>query len=132
MDQSRVQKVIDEHLKSLTEQLGVERWKITIGVGRCENPEHSAEVSRDTPYNLASIMIDSERHHSEETALEDLKHELVHLVLAPMDAYRDVMRKSLIPEIRDSGIESIQWHYAIEQCVINVMRAISGKTPSGD
>jgi hypothetical protein len=118
MDRSRVRKIVEKRLPAMQERFGLGRWKVRLEFVPREGHGDSADVSRNTSYNLATIGFDPELQEDEAQVVRDLRHELIHLVLGPID----VLWAQLTVGLEGDRLEAATraWRYAIEQTVLNV------------
>lgn len=122
MDRSVCEALIDKHAQALLEFLGVSHWRVTIKAGVCQDPDTTADCTRNIPYDIARIVINPEMIHDEPFFIDTLFHEITHIVLSPFDVYRHHWTASLEPKSVEDKQEDFVWAYSVEQAVINLER----------
>ena len=122
MDKSKVKEIVDANILKMMCQLGVQAWKIGVFYEPAGDPNWVASCSRQLPYQSATIRIDPQMAESEEDVLDSLRHELIHVLLAPLDAYRDLVTSNIESESPMDTAEDRAWTLAIESCVLAVER----------
>lgn len=131
MDKSAVGRVVDAHMRRLMWRLQVQAWKVDITYGRPGGGRWVASCERAAPYLRATIELDPDAHADEAAVVESLRHELLHLLLAPFDQYRDLVTCALAPDSPMDEAERGAWRYAVEQTVGNLERMLDhGARPS--
>jgi hypothetical protein len=116
--------------------LGVADWKIRI-----DFVDHSAEnlcgtCDRQLPYQIAVITIDPAAHSSQRDVLDTLRHELIHVMLAPFDSYRALAIANIKPDSPMDKVEEKAWILSVESAVLAIERVFDlgigrgRKTPS--
>ncbi|MBD2119351.1 hypothetical protein [Trichocoleus sp. FACHB-262] len=122
MDKSKVKEVVDTNILKMMRQLGVQAWKVAVLYEPTGNPNWVASCTRQLPYQSAVIRIDPHMAESEADVLNSLRHELIHVLLAPLDAYRDVVISNIEADSPMDAAEDRAWTMAIETCVLAVER----------
>ncbi|HEY9737536.1 MAG TPA: hypothetical protein V6D06_14680 [Trichocoleus sp.] len=124
MDKSAVKAAVEKHLERVSNQLApVRSWKLTIKYEALPGDHKStteASCSFDYAYEDAVIRFDPEAHDDERHVVRNLRHELIHLLLAPIEAYRETITPMLSDE--QSSVEYQAARVAVERCVMNVER----------
>ncbi|MBD2261363.1 hypothetical protein [Pseudanabaena sp. FACHB-2040] len=126
MDKSEVKAIVHEHINRLMNELGpVRSWNVTVKYDRLSSDAHTtinAEIGFDYAYEQAVITIDPDSQDDANHVLRNLRHELIHLLLAPIEAYRGVVRSML--DEQQEEVEAAAERVAIERCVMNVERVL--------
>jgi hydroxymethylpyrimidine/phosphomethylpyrimidine kinase len=122
VDASKCREIVDAHILAMMRQLGVQAWKVSVLYEPTGNPNWVASCTRQLPYQSAVIRIDPHMAESEEDVLDSLRHELIHVLLAPLDAYRDVVTSNIEADSPMDAAEDRAWTQAIETCVLAVER----------
>ena len=109
------------------EKLGIPHWHIEVTYGPCAEPHWQAMCERQVNYNQAHIIIDPKHAHSEEGVIKSLVHELLHVVLAPFDLYREVLSQHCGEQgsVR-AREEAALFAFTVEQLVVNLRRVLRG------
>ena len=133
MDRSAVKAIVDREIEPIMKRLGIPHWKIRIGYEPRTAPDDNGvvwkgECLKKVDYNSAGITLNPEAFDNEEEVLGTLRHELFHVVLAPIDVLTNALAPLLESDpIRQAMAESIRYH-VIEKCVINLERMYYGLT----
>lgn len=106
--------------------LQVNMWSVNISYCRSEGRLAGAKATctRKMEYMIATITIDPNMAHDEEDVLRSLRHELLHLVLAPFDLYMQTMFQAVTGDAALERIESKQWDHAVESAVVSLERML--------
>jgi hypothetical protein len=128
MDAKAVRKIVDKYELEIATLLGVQDWTRSYEYGVCSNPEWVASCDRKIDYKLADICINPDKMHSPEDVMSALVHELGHIMLAPMDVYRNVMYQFL-PKTLADRVERLSWTHSIETTNVLLERAIMRMVP---
>lgn len=124
MDKSEVQAVVEANIDRIRTAMNLHDWFIGINYEPTGHPGWAASCDRaGGDYQRASIIIDPNGHDSETEVLRSLVHELLHLVLAPFDVYRDAI-SSFAPDEADA-LEQRLWTHAVEQAATRLERGIA-------
>ncbi len=126
MDTSAVKAIVDRHIEPLMESMGIPHWKISVYYDSCSDPEWVAECRRICDYNQAWITIDPRHAVDEAGVVKSLVHELCHVILAPLDVYREAMTQHIENGTDLAKQENRLWSHFIEQTVINCERMYRG------
>lgn len=119
MERSECKKIVEAHLKDLMWELAVQNWQVNIRYQ--ELPERTtASVELNYAYEWAILFIDPDKHETTEDVLKSLRHELIHLLLGPIEAYRLTLRELIKPKLHDAEAQAA--HTAIERTVLNIER----------
>lgn len=85
MDKSACKAIVDANIRRLMWETQTQDWGVTIDYGRTGIDDTIAQVEKQTKYRRATITIDHDEHDDEAHVLNSLRHELLHIVLAPFD-----------------------------------------------
>ena len=128
MPADQVKAIAKAYLEPMSQALHVSHWKITLKVEKIkDSAAAAAQVFMTSDYDIATIVIDPTQCNSEEEVVRFLRHELIHLLLAPFDLHsetvREVIRQSETP---DPGLaaEARVFTFAVERMVLNIERAL--------
>lgn len=123
-------KAVEAHVKKrlkkdkLLSKLGLTDWKIGFDYGSCGNPAWAACCGQDPAYKLAHITIDPNHHENTDDLDESLIHELVHIVLSPVDAFVTIQMAGLNEESGEYHRLREHWRQANEQTVCAITKII--------
>lgn len=97
MDHSMCRKIVLESLAPLTRALHLRDWSISVKFQPLGDNDHVifADCTPDVRYRKATIRIDPAPHTSRADVLRSLRHELLHVVLAERETYRQVIEPAL-------------------------------------
>lgn len=129
MTATQVKAIVEAHIEKMVRLLGVQAWKIDVLYEEAGQPNWAASCTRQLPYQMATIRIDPAMAKDEADVLESLRHELIHVALAPFDAYRDVVTSSIKPDSSMDAAEERSWTLAIESAVLAVERIFDWGLP---
>jgi len=117
MDASEVKVIVDGAIQNLVDAMRLERWKITVEYGPCGNENWAAACDREGgDYDMAIITIDPRHMHTREDVLRNLVHELLHLNLARLDVYRNVVTQGRMSHAAEQAL----WTHTLEQAVLGL------------
>lgn len=126
MDLSEVRGIVNEHLKPIRDALQLQDWHIDteyLAIG-----DNTAARIRITPrYRKALIQFDPAAQEDRENVLRNLRHELLHLVLAPFTAY-GLAISELVPKT-NSELDEHLFSDACELTVGNLERILDFGVP---
>lgn len=138
MDRSAVKAIVDREIEPLKARLGIPHWRIVVTYGPVSDPGRvaeghrgMAECRRAAPYERATITLDHEQHDDETEVVDSLIHELLHVVLAPFDLYRNFATKFIEVGTTADGQEDTLFAHCIEQAVRNLERMHWGLSKVG-
>lgn len=132
MDRSECKAIVEREIVGLMERLGIPHWRLVITYGPVTNRRIAAghrglaECIRNAPYDRATIVIDPEEHDDEAEVIKSLRHELMHVVLAPFDLYREFVSSYIDANSTQDHQEDTIFEHCIEQTVINLERMYLG------
>ncbi len=132
MTEKECRKLVKEHMLHMMRALGVSGWTIDVWYDeieeRADTPKRFAsqmELSVNWRYEKAVITINPEVLRDKKDLLQGLRHELIHVVLSPFNAYDTHIRKHVgeQPSETWSAINDA-WHGYLESAVLNVERIL--------
>ena len=127
MKKAEVKAIVDANIEPWMEKLGIPHWSIEVTYGPCADRNWQASCDRQVAYNQAHIIIDPKHAVDEEGVIRSLVHELLHVVLAPFDLYRDVLSQHCgeAGSVR-AREERALFDFTVEQLVVNLRRVVKG------
>ena len=125
MEKSEVRAIVEREAESLLRSFGVSPWKLTIAYDLVGD-EQLGECSRLLDYQTATIRLNPSLLDDEAAVLSTLRHELLHIVLSPLDLYTATVGPLVEGPLRDV-LERV-WTHALERTVINLERLHRGLT----
>ena len=126
MDESAVRKIVEGNIERLAQAIGVNHWRISVTYGPCSDPDWQAQCNRaGGDYWRADLTFDPAKLDDEDEVMRSLVHELLHLVLAPFDHYRDAITTHIRPGTVEGDQEQILWTHAVEQTVTLLERTLA-------
>ena len=126
MDQSEVRFIVNEHVKPIRDALQLNDWHIDTEYTALD-PGTSARVHMMPRYRRATIQFDPAQIVDREHVLRCLRHELLHLVLAPFDLYTCAVSE-MLPE-QFSKVDNQLFMDAVELVVGNLERVLDWGIP---
>lgn len=124
MDKSEVKRIVEANIDEMMRTLGVQHWSIAVSYEQPENPDWAASCERHLDYHKAIIKIAPDKADSEAGVLNSLRHELLHVVLAPFDLYREAMFQLISDRPEADRLDSRMFRFTIEQMVLNLERML--------
>lgn len=109
MKQTELEKLYAEALPNMRAALGLTGWRIHVSYGTCcSNPEAAGECLANPDYRIARMRFNPDEIHTEDAccatpegmterhaALDVLRHELLHIVIAATNQHHDVVESAL-------------------------------------
>lgn len=123
MDTSEVQAIVEANIDRLMTAVGVPHWRLTIAYERHETGAMGTCDLADIDYCRAHITIDPAQHETPDEVINTLVHELLHIILAPAELYRNVAIQNL-PESA-MGANEVVYTHALEQMVLSLERGLA-------
>lgn len=133
MDRSAVAAIVERHLPALMDRLGLAHWSIRVCFDLREGDEDSCLRGRCTilpDYDRARIELDPDALDDEAAVLDTLTHELLHVVLGPIEVYVAAVRPLADRDETTAAVLDEVRKHAIEQAVICLERMYRGLTGS--
>jgi len=133
MDASQVRAIVGKYAPALMEKLGIPHWSIVFYYDLREQKGSFAkrgECIRQVRYDKAAISFDPEEFGTEDEVLKNLRHELIHVVLAPFDLFWHAAEAHWTDDPVRTEIMNTVWDHAVEQAVINIERVCEGHGPT--
>jgi hypothetical protein len=129
VDASEVKRIVEANMRPMSEALGVHHWFFNIDYHSTGNENWKASCSRNIDYHHAHIIIDPAHCHSEKDVLESLRHEMLHVILAPFDLYRDLVTQHIQEDSVEARQERRAFNYAVEQMVLRLEKMFDFMEP---
>jgi hypothetical protein len=133
MDASAVRAVVAKYAQPLMEKLGIPHWSIVFHYDLREANGAFAkrgECIRQVRYDRATIRLDCEEFSDEQEVLKVLRHELIHVVLAPFDLFWHAAGACWADDPVKAAMMDAVWDHVVEQAVINIERVCEGHGPT--
>ena len=135
MDRSAVKAVVDHEIESLMLRLGIPHWHVVVRY-KTESDDGDFVVrgrcDRRAEYNSASLTLNPESLDGAEEVLATLRHELLHIVLAPFDMYQEAVGPLLDGDRAKHEVFDVVFRHCVEKAVINLNRMYLGLTQRPD
>jgi hypothetical protein len=133
MDASEAKRIVEVNVGAMVDALCLHHWRLEIHYTSTGHENWKAKCDRSgSDYFIAELTFDPERHDDEQDLLRSLRHELLHLHLAPFDLYRDLMTQHIddddSPQARQ---EQRAFSHAVEQMVGNLERMLANLDKPG-
>jgi hypothetical protein len=127
LDRSECKRIVDREIEALAEAMGLPHWHIVVRYERVadEHPEGftvSANCRAKPEYERATITIDPDEMDDEAELLRILRHELMHIVLAPFNLYRGFATAFVEQKSTADAQEDAIWAHSVEQGVRSLER----------
>jgi|GEM_PF-3436176 len=122
MDRSQCSYIVKREMPKLTKLLGVQFWIITVTYEPISDPKINSTCDRQYPQQKAVINIDPGKHRTEADILHSLRHELIHILLSPLDVYRNLAAANFEPNTPMAKVEATSWEISLELSVLAVER----------
>lgn len=133
MDRSRVKAIVDASIDPLLTRLGIGHWRIEVGYDLREGSESFTLLGRCRrmpEYNIARIELDADALDDEQGVMRTLRHELMHIVLAPFDLYRAALQP--LHDETAAAMAEVVWVHSVEKAVVNLERMYAGLTAASE
>jgi hypothetical protein len=122
---AEVKAVVDANIKRLQWQTQTQAWTVVVDYEvPTGDPSWIAQVDRQLDYLHATISLDPERHGDDGQVLDSLRHELLHLLLAPFDLYADLTTQFFVHDPAARRVEQRAFRNAVETAVGNLERML--------
>jgi hypothetical protein len=131
LDQSAVERIVRREIEPLKEKLGLRDWGIKVHFDlKSESIEAiaSGECNWLIDYEKATIRLAPAELETEEEVIEVLRHEMFHIVLAPISIYANAIRPALEGDAARRAMAESVFTHAVERMVINLERMYRGLT----
>lgn len=126
MTSADIEAIISAIAPDMAQDLGLEPWRVNFSSGATAQPHWVADSTINSPYQRAGLRFENRKHNTREEVIDSVRHELVHVVLAEMTHYREVVRATLRDNTSEDAMERRVWTFALERTTYNVERALDG------
>ena len=118
------QRKVDGWVEEIVEALGLGDWRIRVVVGPCpgDNLGDMGCTSAQPQYKSGDIWIDPKMHSSSTELYSTLLHEMIHLVLSPMDEALVAM-EGLLEDPVKSAVMGI-WEFRLEEVTCSLEKVM--------
>lgn len=120
MDASEVKRIVDERIEPMMRAVGIPHWRITVEYEPLDEGVAASCNLNDADYWRALITIDPMKVDNEAELVRFLRHELLHVLAAPFQLYRQVAQGGL----GGDGEERL-FRHAMEQHVTWLERGLT-------
>lgn len=131
MDRSAVKAIVDREIEPLMRRLGIPHWRITVSLEPAPQKDSgrylSGHVDRFVDYEHAHVTLNPEAFDDESDVLRVLRHELLHVVLAPIDVFVNAVEATLEGHAAAPTLQAV-WTHAMERAVGHLERMYRGLT----
>jgi hypothetical protein len=135
LDRSEVKRIVESNIVDMKYRLGLGQWDVRVEFDLRETPpgEAACFVTRGQntwhiDYETALIKLDPDQLETEEDVLDVLRHELFHLLAAPLSIARNALKPLLEADpVRRDMVDSV-WTHAVERVIKNIERMHRGLT----
>ncbi len=124
MKPERCRAIVEAHVDEMKRLLGVATWKIRVDFVDHSDKNLCGTCDRQLPYQFAVITIDPAVHSSQRDVLDTLRHELLHVVLAPFDSYRALAIANIKSDSPMDKVEDKAWELSVESAVLAIERVL--------
>lgn len=138
MNESEARELVKDNMLDMMRAMGISAWVVDVSYGDLNSHERDGfkrQMSSDMQprYEHAVIKIDPESIDTATYLLHCLRHELIHIMLAPFWSYDDDVRQ-MMPPLDSMHIRALDqfYHDRYEALVLRVERMLDwglGKTP---
>lgn len=128
MDYSKAKAWIDANGERLRDAMGLRHWVVTFRLERLDGQARFpgatclGECNTQPDYNRAVITIDHDEIDDEAELERVATHEMLHVVLSPLNVYRDYRNQGVEADSPDADRNQVIWDYFIEQAIVNLER----------
>lgn len=122
MEAMDVRAIVEQHAPRMKNALGIERWDISITVGRCHD-EVKGQCEADPRYMIATIVIDPEHAEDLDDVVKTLRHEMLHVLVSPFEIYRAAVHQLVDIEAALNAVDEV-WTFATENVVHSIEAAL--------
>jgi len=113
MDESKARKLVNKYIKGIRN--GLQLWQWEINITYMHQEDALAELKIDAEYKKANIRINHDDHETEADLLRTLFHELLHIMHADFELYRDQVWETVSK--RQAEVLDKSYTYACEKTV---------------
>lgn len=125
LELSQVRSVVEANIKRLSYQCQVNDWWLYTKYVQDSEVDWMAQVDLGlADYRKATITFNVLNLDTEEAVVRALRHELLHILLAPFEIYDDVMHQYVYDEDKAVKVRSRMRTHALELIVGNLERML--------
>ena len=130
METSEAKEIVRASVRPMMHALGLQAWAIDIfyeaietkGRVRPEGFMLLGECGINEPYQKAQITINARAHDNRSALLQTLRHELLHIVMGPIQTFADAARRHAMNGTED--LLSAHYHECVERTVLGLERLL--------
>lgn len=128
MDRSECNRLIEKHRKTILSLMGLNLWRVQFDEYANMRTPHGhtqmGECNWLIDYEKATITLNPEEFESEVDLVQTLRHECIHILLAPFSIVHEALDPLLAEDkVRQNMIESV-WAHSMERTVLCVERML--------
>lgn len=127
MEVSEARALVEKHVHWLVDFMGVSHWSIQVSYPYQPDEERgvAARVHMHPDYDLAEVYLHPNMQEDEIAVVRNLRHELLHLNLSPIELFWQVIRER-VPEEEHGAMQRLFTH-AVESSVRNLERMLNAQ-----
>lgn len=129
MDESEVKRIVAERGKALADEFGISHFGIKVRFGPLGDDGDwcvRGQCESLFAYESAVVTLNPGAFDAEDEVLKTLAHEYLHIVLSPLDLYRDAADRALDDADPAKPVLGVVWSRSIEMAVSNLERLLRG------
>lgn len=130
----QVKNIVNKQLKKnkLISKLNLQDWNIQFLFDACDNTHWAAQCEQDPAYKIARVTINPGLHETEEEVINSLVHELMHIVLAPVEGVHMIDLAGYDEDSPEFRRSHEQWRQACEQLVCSLTKSYTALLSAKD
>lgn len=121
MDRSKLRAFVNKHIKWVRWALQLQEWQVDISIEVSEK-DCAAACDTKSMYRKVDLTFDPEKTHSQEQAFSNLRHEMLHVLLAEFDLLFEAIKR--VAPASELEILDVLYHNAHERAIGNIERML--------
>ncbi|KKK80654.1 hypothetical protein LCGC14_2821330 [marine sediment metagenome] len=126
MDQSDIERTVDENINGIKKLLGLEKWEIVFAYGEMDDDSFEASCLARVEYSEAVITIDPNHITDSKHLLRVLLHECCHCLTATFETYKFAVARLLLNDKKSFDAIDEMYSRANEEVVCGICRILEG------